>query len=90
LPCGWSLETSWKAAENAYKELAIPPSLPIASPERGEVSLEGASHNSGDAKTKEPLAVVELFPTVGEEARAFRPAFLILLETRTNSSSFEL
>jgi len=68
----------------------IIPLLPIAFPEKGETSLEGALRSSGDAKTKEPLAVSELFPTVGEEARASRLAFLILLETRTNSSSFEL
>jgi hypothetical protein len=54
------------------------------------VSLEGASRNFGDVKTKEPLAVGELFLTVGEKVRAPRPAFLILLETKMNSSSFEL
>jgi hypothetical protein len=63
--------------------------LLIASPEEGEMSLKGASRNSGDANTKEPLAVGELFLSVGEEAEAPCPAFLILLETRMNSSSFE-
>jgi hypothetical protein len=64
--------------------------LSIAFPKRGEASLEGASRSSGDAKTKELLAAGEFFQIVGEEKRETRPAFLILLKTRTNSSSFEL
>jgi len=42
--------------------------LLLSSSERKWIGLEGASRNSGDAKTKEPLAVGEFFLTVGEEA----------------------
>jgi hypothetical protein len=69
----WVLVRSWRVTKIAWLEFVILPSPWIVSSGWGEIIEEGASSSSGDAETKEPLAVSEFFPLVKKETRVCPP-----------------